>query len=292
MNVQPLPVHPTVGIATNLYGALAGPDSTIRSANGETVMAMMVQQQTEEDSAVIAREIRRRGIPIGPVAVPIYSQNENASSAGADEKKIDDKKTEDEKTTVNDDGSVCFLCFDIMRAAQVLTCGHALCGSCYDMLYQNDVGTTRCPCCRAQINKNDTIRCYALDKAIEALHPLEKKNAVAPRPPAKSRTADDICRMQALRMIDAVDQAVDLVISLIEDEPCNSSSFLLSENEIPAAFRATGLRSGDDWTDKRVKSIWESIWGLYEEIADCLKNKGFEVKLFRRQKGRCILIEW
>jgi rubrerythrin len=66
-----------------------------------------------------------------------------------------------------DDGTICPICKETLKASLVSPCGHLICQKCV-ILHKEDLN--KCPVCRASIEVSSFYPCYNIGKAIEALH--------------------------------------------------------------------------------------------------------------------------
>ena len=172
----------------------------------------------------------------------------------------------------DDDGCVCPICRGPFRDARVPPCGHALCLACLrGMIAANRRRRTgkapECPTCKVSVHESQYVRCYALDKAVDKLHPRtaeekkaheEETKAATEQAPADEWTVSNLRQWQAAERERLIRVAISIIIESIKDCEASSDALLLSESNPPAMSNticppfgvAPGPRKGPPYCNK------------------------------------------
>lgn len=245
-----------------------------------------------------------------------------------------------------DDGTMCPVCYNPLRSARVPPCGHALCAACVKGLAaattrvasvpdnwrsppSSETLTPQCPVCKAAVHESQYTRCYALDKAVEIMHPPtgEEKQAAADAAaseptPLEDWRVEDLHRWQAAEEERLIQTAMRVVIQGIQECESSSDGLLLDETSPPGVSsmdmnlcRVRGgsapRRSGGNGHDMSVMSLtvqhpsvvvdhplkdlqkaWNIFWRASEKIAARLQARGLTIDRFKFNGVRYALVKW
>lgn len=149
----------------------------------------------------------------------------------------------------DDDGTECPICRDVLRSPRVPPCGHAVCASCLktmvataktlrpdECMFGPSGGKRglKCPECKKPVHEAQYVRCFALEKAVEKLHPStdEEKQQRAEsveEVPLEKWTVSDLQRWTAAENERLIQISMRLIMEAVKE--CGSVSDALLINE-------------------------------------------------------------
>jgi hypothetical protein len=303
---------------------------------------------TAPDGGVVSRTSRQmislNDFDSAGVGADVFADDIDPYSPSAEEDGSGDSASRKTEASSVDDGTQCPVCLDVMRNARVPPCGHAVCAACLKTLtsrpqrtsgvYEFETGMMeaptgpKCPVCKVPIHKSMYMQCYALDKAIEKMHPCseqEKKEAGKAANHANPETlacdkwtSDDLHQWQLADGERLAQAAIKLVVTAIQECSPASDALLINESAIPNQYvsRAQKFDCGHPTTyvgarrrfvadiqpvcmdaptsqaDATITRAWSTLWRTPENIAERLRQRGLTVDFFRFNDERYGLIRW